>query len=92
MSTTKSNIKLTLGYKDTDFTRQYKFDNVTDDAISELKGKVIAFNESISGGNGGGVDNFFISDDFDASEGIGKTTGIKAAQYSTESVTEIVLN
>lgn len=84
---------LTFGYKDTDFTRQYTFDGLTDAQCTGLKAKVLSLNSSISGGQeaAAGLSSFFISDDFDATEGIGYFTGIVAAHYKSETVTEIDL-
>lgn len=86
-----NSVTLTFGYKDTDFTRQYKFNNVENAALSSVKANVLAFNASISGGTAGGLSSFFISDDYDATEGIGTFTGITAAQYTAQTVTEIDL-
>ena len=89
---------LTFGYKDTDFTRQYTFDGLTEAQCTGLKAKVLSLNSSISGGlsaagleAAAGLSSFFISDDFDATEGIGYFTGIVAAHYKSETVTEIDL-
>ena len=49
-------------------------------------------NASISGGTDDGLSDFFISDDYDASDPnnvIGKFSGIIAAQYEQTNVTEI---
>ena len=86
-----NSVTLTFGYKDTDFTRQYKFTNVENAAVSSVKANVLAFNASISGGTAGGLSTFFISNDYDAAEGIGTFTGITAAQYTAQTVTEIDL-
>ena len=86
-----NSVTLTFGYKDTDFTRQYKFNNVEHAALSSVKANVLAFNASISGGTAGGLSTFFISNDYDAAEGIGTFTGITAAQYTAQTVTEIDL-
>lgn len=88
-------VTLTFGYKGTDFTRKYKFDDVADSALASVKANVLAFNESVTGGEGGGVDEFFISDDYDATDSenvIGELASITAAQYETVTTTIINLN
>lgn len=84
---------LTFGYKDTDFKRQYKFDNLTEAQCTGLKDKVKAFNASLAGGlsAAAGLSSFFISDDYDATEGIGEFASITAASYNMQTVTEIDL-
>jgi len=83
---------LTFGYKDTDFTRQYTFDNLTEEQCTGLKAKVQAFNASLEAGTAGGLSAFFISDDFDAEEDIGYLTGIVEAYYKAVTVTDIPLS
>ncbi len=80
---------ITLGYTGTDFTRKYKFENLTSEQCAGLKAKVLALNASISGGTDDGLSDFFISDDYDATKGIGTFSGITAAQYETTIVTDI---
>lgn len=89
-----NSVKLTFGYKDTDFTRQYNFTGVADSVLSGVKSSVMDFNASISGGlsAAAGLSSFFISDDYNAAQGIGEFTGITAAQYTTETTTEIDLS
>lgn len=91
MSTTTNNIKLTCGYKDTDFTRKYTITGV--DSLSAdketVRGKVQAINGSLEGGTSDGLDTFFRSDDYDASESIGAFSGITEAVISN--VTETVI-
>ena len=83
---------ITLGYAGTTLTRKYKFENLTVEQCEGLKAKVLALNASISGGTDDGLSEFFISDDYDASDPnnvIGTFTGIIAAQYEQTNVTEI---
>lgn len=89
--TVTNSATLTFGYKGTTFTRKYKFEGLEDDALADIKGKVIDFNDSISGGTDTELGNFFVSDDFNASENIGNLTGITAASYNVETVTDIPL-
>ena len=86
---------LTFGYAGTEFTRKYEFDGLTDEQCTALKSKVKALNASIAGGTDGNLSEFFISDDYDASDPdnvIGKFDGIVAAQYKMATVTEIDLD
>lgn len=85
-------VTLTFGYKGTDFTRKYKFDDVETGALSSVKANVLAFNASVTGGasSAGGLDTFFISDDYDAANNVGELASITAAQYETTTVTEIL--
>lgn len=83
---------ITLGYTGTTETRKYKFENLTAEQCAGLKAKVLALNASISGGTDDGLSDFFISDDYDASDPnnvIGKFSGITAAQYESTTITEI---
>lgn len=85
---------LTFGYTGTDFTRKYTFNDLATSDLTAIKAKVLDFNASIAGGleAAAGLSSFFISDDFDAEQGIGYLTGIVAAQYETSTVTEIPLS
>jgi len=90
-----NSVTLTFGYKGTDFTRKYKFGDVAAGALSSIKGNVLAFNASVTGGasSADGLPDFFISDDYDNSDSenvIGELASITAAQYETVTVTEIL--
>lgn len=76
-------VKLTAGYVGTSDTRQYKITDVAEGAISNVKGNVVAFNASISGGTAGGVDEFFVSDSG------ARMSGIVGAQVVTTEITPI---
>lgn len=87
--------KLTFGYSNTEFTRQYTFNNLSAEDCANLKAKVLALNASIEGGTDGNLGDFFISDDYDASDSenvIGKFNGVVAAQFEASTVTEIPLS
>ena len=62
-----NSITLTLGFEDTDFTRQIKLDNLADANIvaNDVRTKVKAINASLAGGTAGGLSTFFLSDDGD---------------------------
>ena len=68
----ENSITLTLGFEDTDFTRQIKFDNLSSSAIdvSTVKARVLAVNASLSAGTAGGLSTLFLSDDGDNFEKI----------------------
>ena len=82
---------LTFGYTNTDFTRRYKFEGLTQTQCTNLKSNVKAINASLAGGTAGGLSAFFISDDFDASTGTGYFNSIVGAQYEASTLTEIDL-
>ena len=82
---------LTFGYTNTDFTRKYKFEGLTTEQCTALKNHVKAINASLAGGTAGGLSAFFISDDFDATQGIGYFEAISAAQSEASTITEIDL-
>lgn len=89
-----NSVTLTFGYKGTDFTRKYKFDDVATSALASVKANVLAFNESVTGGasSAGGLDTFYISDDYDAVNNVGELASITAAQYDAVTTTIINLN
>lgn len=82
-------LKMTFGYKDTDFTRNFTISNVDDSLTSGIKSKILAVNASLSGGTSGGLDTFFRSDDYDSENSVGKFSGITAAQL--ESTTTVII-
>ena len=94
MSNSTRSVTLTFGYKGTDFTRKYKFDDVATSALASVKANVMAFNESVTGGasSADGLDTFFISDDYDSTNNIGELASITAAQYDSVTTTLINLN
>lgn len=84
----ETSITLTLGYKNTDFVRKYKFNKVTSAAAASAKAKVLAYNANIPEAD----KRIFISDDYDADNDIGTFEKIVAAQYETTEYTRIPLN
>lgn len=82
---------LTFGYGGTNFTRQYKFEGLTNEQCAALKGKVLALNASITSGTADGLEDFFISDDYNANTGVGRFAGIVAAKYEVTNITNIDL-
>lgn len=87
MSTTNS-ITLTMAYTGTDFTRKYKLDGVSAANLQNVKAKVLAYNENLSATD----KKIFISDDYNATQGIGELASITAASYETVEYTRINLN
>lgn len=86
-----NSVTLTMAYTGTDFTRKYKLDKVSDEALSTVKAKVMAYNAAIPSQD----KQIFISDDYDNSdpeEVIGELASITAAQYETVEYTRINLN
>lgn len=79
-------VTLTLGYEDTDFTRKYKFTDVSNAALSGIADKCKAINASLLGGTAGGLSHFFVSDDGDY------FNSIVAAQSDQASIDVINLN
>lgn len=87
MSTTNS-VTLTMTYTGTDFTRKYKLDGVATADLATVKAKVLAYNQNLSATD----KKIFISDDYDAAQGIGELASISAASYETVDYTRINLN
>lgn len=81
-------ITLTLGYKNTDFTRKYKLSNVTAEAAAGAKAKILAYNANVPAAD----KLVFISDDYDSENDIGTFESIVAAQYESVEYTRINLN
>lgn len=87
-----NNIKLTLGFDQTDFTRKITLSNVADSIASAsgtVKAQIQAINASLAGGTDGGLSTFFLSDDADGTAGT--FTGIIAAQIDSTEITNIDL-
>lgn len=87
MSTTNS-VTLTMAYTGTDFTRKYKFDDVNSAQLANIKAAVMNYNASLPAAD----KQIFISDDYDAAQGIGELASISAASYETVDYTRINLN
>lgn len=54
-------LRMTLGYVNSNQKRNYDFD-ISEEYISGAKAKVIAINDSLSGGTAGGFSSFFVDD------------------------------
>lgn len=84
-------VKFKMAYKDTDFTRQMTITDVANSALSTVEGKINNINSSLEGGTSGGLDTFFISDDYDADASIGSFAKITEAKIETVVTTPIPL-
>lgn len=87
-----NSVTITLGFSGTDFTRNLKFDNVPNSALSSIVTNAKAVNASLAGGTDDGLADTFISDDYDATDSnniIGKFNRIVAV--SSDAVTETVI-
>lgn len=60
-ATTTNYVGLTIGYEDTDQTREYKFSDVPQEALSSVEAKIIAYNANVPAGD----KLVFVSDDGD---------------------------
>lgn len=94
MADPKVSVTMTLGYKDTDFTRKMKFDNVATGALADVKTKIKAVNASLKAGTDGGLGDFFRADTYaaGASATIGTFSEITAAQVDTSIINVIDLS
>ena len=54
-------IRLTFGYEDTEFTRNYEL-KIDDSLVAGAKQKIKDINNSLLGGTAGGLSSFFVSD------------------------------
>ena len=80
-----NSLKVVLAYTGTDFKRAYNFTDVTQEAITSAKNKILAINASLQAGTSDGMDTFFLSDDYDGTNG--KLEKIeKATAYMVEEV------
>ena len=62
-------LDLTCAYEGTDFTRIYRFDVDDTIATADIVSGVEAINASLSAGTADGLDEFFVADDFDGTNG-----------------------
>ena len=88
-----TNATFSFAYKDSNFKRDYKLevaDSVPANDVNDLvRNTVKAINQSLAGGTSGGLDTFFVADDFDAANSIGSFASIAAATVEKNSVTII---
>lgn len=77
MSTVSTYITLTLGYKNTSETRNYKITDVEETIESVLKTNIQNYNQNIVEQDR----NIFISDDYDANNDVGTLNKITGAKF-----------
>lgn len=90
--TVTNKVTLTLGYTNTDFTRNFIINDAPIAALDDVEDKAIAVNASLKAGTDGGLKEFFRSNDYDDSDQqniIGQLETIKHVQVET--VTETVI-
>jgi len=85
----KNSVNLTFGYTNTNFTRTMTLDGLSAAALPSIESKILAINESLAAGTDDGLADFYRSDDFDASQNIGRFNKIKSARV--ESVEEVYI-
>lgn len=88
-------VTITLGFGGTTETRKYKFDDVDDSDLEDVKTKVQALNASLAAGTDEGLAEFFRSDDYNAADPnniVGEFNRIVAAQIDEVTTTEIDLS
>jgi len=86
---TEYSIELTLGYTGTSFTRTYTIKDSPEEAMPNVKSKILAYNANVPAAD----KKVFISDDYDASDPenvIGEFSGIVAARAIVTTETKIV--
>lgn len=94
MSDAINSVTLTFGFSNTESTRTFKIDDISDTDFNNVKSKILAVNASIAAGTDGGLTDFFRSDDFDNSDPnliVGKFTGIIAAKAESTEIENIPL-
>ena len=95
MADIKRSVTITMGYTNTDFTRNFKIDNVANSAFPNIAARAKAINASLAGGTDGGLSDFFLADDYDASDPnniIGKFNRIVAVKSDVNEEEVINLN
>ena len=92
-------VKVKLAYENTDFTREYSFDNVADSFLDSVKSGVATINNMVAAAKSEstedvswyGMRGLFVSDDFDPANNIGYSKGIVEAKIIVQEVTKIPL-
>jgi len=88
MATTENSVILTMGYKNTDFTRKYQLNDVKADDLPFVREKVMQYNQDLPEQD----KNIFVSDDYDPTNDKGSLIGIVAASYKVTTYERINLN
>ena len=74
-------VTITTGYVGTDYTRNYKFADVSDAVLSGMTAKVKSINASLEAGTAGGLSSFFLGDQ---GEALASIVGLKSQVDSVE--------
>lgn len=88
MSTAQKSLTVECTYTGTDFTRTYNFTKLDTATPQSVQSKIIALNASLAGGTDGGLADFFVSDDYDGTNG--KLKAIKTAKVKFVTTTPIM--
>lgn len=89
-----NSVQMKLKYTNTTFERQMTISEIADDDLPQIKSKILAINASLAGGTDGGLSDFFVADDYDASDPefiIGKFNNISEAKIISINEREIPL-
>lgn len=87
-----NSVQLKLAYNNTDFTRTMTIGEVAESVIADVETKIQGINDSLAAGTSGGLNTFFISDDYDAAQTIGSFKQISQAVVKSVTETDIPLN
>ena len=82
-------LQIDTEYKDTEFTRSYRMSGISQAAISAANTKITAINASLTAGTAGSLSSTFISDDFNATQGIGYLTKINRSVITSTTETDL---
>lgn len=85
------NVRLKMAYTNTDFTRNMTIGEVAESVLSGVETKIQSINDSLASGTAGGLENFFIADDYDAAQSIGSFAQISEARIESITKTPIPL-
>lgn len=86
-----NSVKLTMAYTNTDFTRQMTIGEVAESVLANVETKIQGINDSLKGGTAGGLENFFIADDYNAATSVGSFKQISQAVITSVTETPIDL-
>lgn len=89
-----NSVKLKMTYTNTDFTRDMTIGDVAESVLADVETKIQDINDSLASGTAGGLENFFIADDYvaGASATIGAFNKISEAVITSVTETPIDLS
>lgn len=87
-----NSVKMKLAYNNTDFTRTMTISEVAESVLPNVETSIQSINDSLAAGTSGGLDTFFIADDYDAAQSIGSFKQISQAVVSSVTETDIPLS